>query len=92
MSSDFRDYVFAARTIQRANAFLGNGDKCSWTADDFLDLASSVAAENGAPGECPMCNKEVHANSSARVQKHMDGAGKLCVASGQWFHIAVSAS
>ena len=86
--SDYREFVSAARTIRKANALLGNGDNCAWTADDFYDLASSVAAEQDMPGTCPMCNHEVRANSSARIAKHLDGVGKMCTASGQWFSIA----
>jgi hypothetical protein len=87
--SDYRDYVAAARTIRKANAMLGNGDKCAWTADDLFDLASSVAADQDIPGRCPMCATRVLANSSARIAKHVNNLGKVCTASGDWFHIAV---
>ena len=90
MNSDYRDYIFAARITEKANAFCGNGPKVSWSADDWRDLASSVAAEDGTPGTCPICNTQVYANSSARVQKHRDGNGNVCGASGQWFHVAVA--
>ena len=89
MSDDYRDYIAAARTIRKANAMLGNGERCSWTSDDFFDLASTLAAEQGLPGRCPLCNKEVRATTSVRIAKHLDGAGKMCNSSGQWFHIAV---
>ena len=88
---EYRDYIFAARIIDQANAMLGNGKHASWTADDMRDLASSVAAETNTPGVCPVCAKPVHANTSARVAKHRDGAGNICTASGQWFVIAVTA-
>jgi len=87
---EYQDFVFAARTINKANALMGNREECAWTADQLYDLASSVAAEAGTAGRCPICSREVYANSSARVQKHRAGNGDMCTASGQWFHIAVS--
>lgn len=85
---EYRDYVFAARVIKQANARLGNPERCSWTADDMYDLASSVAAEAGTEGKCPMCNATVFATDSARVRGHINSKGQKCTASGQWFHIA----
>lgn len=87
--SEYRDYIFAARIIDQANAILGNGPKCPWTAEDMRDLASSVAAEHGVVGKCPQCNTEVVANGSARIMRHRNPIGQDCTASGQWFAIAV---
>jgi len=89
MNRDFRDYVQAARITEKANLFLGNGPRTPWTADDWRDLASSVAAETGQPGRCPICAEEVEATSTARVSRHKNKIGQICTASGQWFHIAV---
>ena len=87
--ADYHDYIIAANLIDQANAMLGNGRKCSWTAEDLRDLASSVAAEKGVTGTCPQCRQPVEANTSARIRRHRDSIGKDCTASGQWFHMAV---
>jgi hypothetical protein len=86
----YRDCVAAARTTQTLNTMLGNGIRAPWTQDDFLDFASSLAAERGMPGRCPVCGKEVRSNDCSRIAKHRDGAGSLCTASGTWYHIAVA--
>ena len=90
MTDDFQKAVDAARFIRDANARMGNGKDAAWTPDDCFDFASSLAAQNGMAGKCPICAKEVFPNSSARIAIHMDGGGKMCVAAGQWFHIAVT--
>jgi len=86
---DFRDFVFAARIIRKVNAALGNGDNCPWTMDMFFDLASSVAAEYNENGQCPLCNGDVHATTSARISSHRNADGVQCPTSGHSFHIAV---
>lgn len=89
LNSEIREALAAAVATDKANARLGNGDKCPWTAEQWRDYASSLMAEAGMEGCCPVCRNVVHSNSSARIMRHRDNVGADCAASGLWFHVAV---
>lgn len=85
----YRDFIWAARIIDEANARLGNGDNASWTAADMRQLASSVASEEHATAPCPVCRNTVQATTTARITSHRDSSGRMCPAAGLAWHTAV---